>query len=744
MASPSQLYPQKIDLNNCDKEPIHKLNKVQNHGAVLSFDLETLQVVQCSNNIESFLKLKPEAVIDKSIQDLFGKAIFNDLATALQHNKFTAIPYETQLHKLLLIPHKNENHFILELEQSVAETNTFTYQQQLTEIINQLSNATDEQEMCDLAATLVKDFLQYDRVMIYQFDENWNGEVVSEAREEKLESWLGLHYPATDIPQQARQLFLKQGVRIISEITNDTAYMVPQLSPVTNDVLDLSKSELRAPSSIHIEYLQNMKVGGTLTAAIVYNNTLWGLIACHHYSPKFISYHHRLSCKFLTQVFANQLGLRAFNSSLKKINEYAEVRSALVKQMSANWNITEGLSVHENNLLSLTEASGVAILIDGKLTCLGNTPKKKEILALCDWITKEKQDEVYYTNKLSTEFIDAKHYEDTASGVLHLTISKGKNNKLLWFKPEVLETVDWGGNPNKSFEIDEANARLSPRKSFEKWSEKVKGQSDAWHDYEIAAAKALKESISEIIVEKYDEVMQLNKQLEKAYKELESFSYSVSHDLRAPLRGIDGFAQIIKEDYFDSLDDYGKNALETIISSTEKMNELIDDILHFSGLHQQKMRVGEVDINKLVDEVIALNQTTVLFPNTQIIVQHDLPNTYGDASMLTQLFSNLLNNALKYSAEEEEPVIKIGHQYINGVGWYTIQDNGIGIDMNHEKAVFEIFNRLVDNDKYPGTGIGLAIVKRVVEKHNGQIILDSVLGEQTTFKFRLCITENNE
>lgn len=739
MGSPSNLYPKQIDLTNCDKEPIHKLNLIQNHGFIISTDYSGI-IQQYSSNIVEFLTIGLSGLLGSHIVDFFGVEYQEALKQCIHKKQYAPFTCIIDTIEFLVIPHSNEHHVIFEFEKNVQELDPLQRQNRLSEIITNLSNAANEYDMCDLASKLVKDFLGYDRVMLYKFDENWNGEVIAEAKEEHLESWLGLHYPATDIPQQARKLFLNMGVRVISEITEFSASMIPEISPVSNDILDLSKSELRAPSAIHIEYLKNMKVGGTLTAAIVHNNMLWGLIACHHYRPKMVSYQQRLSCKFLAQVFSTQLGLRSFNSSLQKINNAAVTRNKLVKQMSIKWDIVEGLARYDTNVIDLTEASGAAIFIDGNITLLGETPSENEILALNDWIEGQAgEHELFYTHTLSKLYPESDSYRNVASGVLYIAITKGNTNKLFWFKPELLKTVSWGGNPNKAIEIN-SDARLSPRKSFEKWSEEVKGQSLPWQDYEISAAKALKENISEIIIRKYEEVMYLNRKLEKAYKDLESFSYSVSHDLRAPLRGIDGFAQIIKEDYYDALDDYGRSALDTIINSTEKMNELIDDILNFSGLQQKQIRVGQVNLSYLINEVIELNQVAKQFPNTKIIIQDDLPDVSGDRSMILQLLSNLISNALKYSATRPKPVIEIGYHNTETPVVFYVKDNGIGLDMKYKDSIFEVFNRLVD-DSYPGSGIGLAIVKRVVERHNGNVWVESREGEGTTFNFCFNISE---
>ena len=735
MSSPSSLYPQKVDLNNCDKEPIHILGKTQSYGVLLAFDVKSLNLVQYSDNLSTVFEDSFIADLT-SVHDLLEADKLQQLTSRLNDNKSTSIEISIGGETYLLIAHTNADVLIFELEPKGDITDPVVYQQQLTDIVTELSAAEDEQDMCDKAAKLIRDFLGYDRVMIYRFDENWNGAVVSEARESSLESWLGLNYPATDIPQQARKLFLKQGVRIIADVDDTSVKIQPPLSPVSDNPLDLSKSELRAVSPIHIEYLQNMKVGATLTAAIVYKDTLWGLVACHHYSPKFINYYKRLSAKFLTQVFATQLGLRTSNTNLQFVNRSNNVRSTLIEQMSKNWNIEEGLTNFDTTLLDLTDAKGAAILLEGNLTVIGITPSENQIFELKNWLIEQDiKEEVFYTKSLSQLYSKANDFKDVAAGLMFIPISKGDQNALFWFKPERKETVHWAGNPDKAV-LSKTGEDLSPRKSFEKWMQEVDGQSEPWQDYEIAAAKALKQNISEIIIQKYDEVKRLNDKLEKAYKELESFSYSVSHDLRAPLRGIDGFAQIIKEDYYDSLDDFGKEAVQTIISSTGKMNELIDDILAFSGLSQKETSAQEFSVDELIKDVLSFIQVDITYPDAVIKIHDNFPRITGDRGMIFQLFTNLISNALKYSSKKDSPIVEIGYKKEEPTVFY-VKDNGIGFDTMHSERIFGVFNRLESDENYPGSGIGLAIVKRVVEKHNGAIEVESKPGEGSCFYFKL-------
>lgn len=731
MSSPSELYPKKVDLTNCDKEPIHILGKVQDHGVLLVCD-SAKAITQHSDNIDKLFS-SDESIIGKKITDLVHPELAEKLENCFAERNPTPVELNIENSKWLLIYHKNSQGLcLLEFEPLDETTSALVQQQELSTVVTGLSAAKNEDEMCQITAKLIKQFMGYDRVMVYQFDADWNGTVVAEEREEHLESWLGLHYPSTDIPQQARKLFLKQGERIIVDVNSTPVPISPELSPVTNSPVDLSNSELRAVSPIHIEYLRNMGVGGTFTAAIVANGTLWGLIACHHYSSKFLNYYKRLYVKFLTQVFSAQLVLRQSNTTLQKINKSSDVRSKLIEQVSNHWDLHGGLIEDELNILGICDAHGAALILENKISLVGTTPTKKQIKTLINHIENDISDDVFYTSEISKILPEAKEYKEQASGVMAVLmgVDRKRGDAILWFKPEVLQTVTWAGNPEKPVDVE--GERLSPRKSFEKWSVEQSGKSLPWEDHEIAAAAALKKSLSDIIIEKYEEVRELNKKLREAYDELETFSYSISHDLRAPLRGIDGFAQIIKEDYFTSLDEFGKSAIETIISSTKKMNELIDDILAFSGLSQKRPQRITLQMNVIIKEALSLLNLQNDYPDTEIKVQEDMPLFQGDKSLVIQLMANLLGNALKYTSKKENPLIEVG--YTGGV--YFVKDNGIGFKNEHADKIFGVFNRLVGAE-YPGSGIGLAIAHRVVEKHNGKIWVESEEGVGTTFYFTL-------
>lgn len=734
MGSPSALYPKKIDLTNCDKEPIHLIGRIQSHAMLFVIDSSSFEISHISENVISTLSRKREEFFSKRLEDVLGQN-GTLIETYIKSKNKTSLEVTIDDKRYVVVTHHNNQLVYIELEPIQQQESAQYMQRQLSEIISDLSEAVSVSAMCDKTARLIKGFTAYDRVMIYKFDENWNGKIISEAREEHLDSWIGMHYPATDIPQQARKLFLKQGVRIIADVASQTIPVYAKPS-AEDEPIDLGLCESRASSPIHIEYLENMKVGATLTAAIVSDGELWGLIACHHYSPKFVNYYQRQTVKFLTQVFSTQLTLRASNEVLSRINATSAIRARLVEQMSDGWDVACGLTQKSTSMLTITEATGGAVFLENNVSTVGETPSNEEITALIDWIYNTQMGDIYTTQKIAEEYDRGAAFAKIGSGLLCVFIAKGEKDCLLWFKPELKQVISWGGNPEKAME--EKAQKLSPRKSFEKWNKEQVNTSLPWKDYEIASAQALKTSISNIIISRYQEVKLLNDKLKVAYKELESFSYSVSHDLRSPLRGIDGFAQIIKEDYFETLDEYGQKAIQTIIDSTSKMNTLIDDILAFSGIGKNQIAMGVFSMKDLVEEVVAFLQVDMKYKDAQFIIDPELPDAFGDRSMVFQLLNNLLGNALKYSQMVEKPIIEVGYDSSESPSVYYVKDNGIGFNNKYNEKIFGVFNRLV-KDEFEGSGIGLAISQRVVDKHQGRIWAEGKIDDGATFYFQLPI-----
>lgn len=733
---PQQSYPEKVDISNCEKEPIHIIGKSQAHGVIVACNKENLQITQIGTNTEEYFGIPYKALLSKDLSVLIGETAALELRNEISAGKqLEAREFQINEIEFIAIPHISGESLIVDFEPAKSELNAFKYQRELSSILNILGASESPEELCSDVAKITRNIFGYDRVMVYKFDEEWNGEVIAEEKTDQLESWLGLHYPASDIPRQSRELFMKHRVRIIGDVNYIPVPIEPEFSPINNTPLDLSRSELRGVSPIHIEYLQNMKVGASLTAALISNGKLWGLLACHHYSSKIIDYYHRQTCEFLTQIFSNELTLKETNLYIKKLEEWGQIRDELVTQIESESKIKKGLTDKKVIFTDLMDCEGGALMLNKKLRLVGKTPNKEQVKDLIRNFLSEKSEAVYFTKNLSKYYSPAEDFIDTASGILSIKLGRSNNDFLIWFRPEVIQKVNWGGNPENKAGYDEEKQRITPRKSFKKWTQNLTGVSDAWKDYQISAAGAIRESLGSIILEKQKlKIDNLNKQLMRAHEELELFSQGLSHDLKAPLRGIDGYAHILKEDHYNKLEKSGKKAVDTILSSTKEMGELIDNILSFAGVSGQSLDKQIFSVNHLLEDIMETFNVEVNYPKTTVKLESDLPRMMGDKRMIAQVWSNLIVNALKYTEREDDPMVEIGCIAKDNKTVYFVKDNGIGFDPKFKEEIFDLFSRF-SGKNFKGTGIGLAIVKKIIEKHNGSIWAESELGKGSTFYF---------
>ena len=729
-------YPEKVDLSSCEKEPIHIIGATQEHGVLISCDKKSGTITQISENCEKFLGISAEKLLGSDLSVLLEADVSKQLeGTVVEEGVFEVLETSINEKNFIIIPHISGENLILDVEPIQAKNNNYDFQKELSSLLNTLSASEDADELCQDAAKITKSIFGYDRVMIYKFDEEWNGKVIAEERNENMDSWLGLHYPASDIPKQARELFLKNRVRIISDVNYKPVKIVPTFSPLDDAPLDLTNSKLRAVSPIHIEYLQNMDVGASLTAALISNGQLWGLLACHHYEARFINYYQRQTCEFLIQIFSNELSLKNSNSFVKNIEKIDVLRTKLLRQIHQKDSIKKGLSNSSVNITDFFPCSGAAIMLNGKVKLVGTTPEKIQVKKLIKNFLSRKNDSLFYTKNLLQFYPEARNFQEYGSGILSVRLGQSDRDFIIWFRPEVVQSVDWGGNPENKATYDLEKERLTPRKSFEKWTQELTGVSDTWKDYEISGARKLSESISYVILENQKkQIDKLNKQITEAHNELELFSQGLSHDLKAPLRGIDGYAHILKEDHYNDLEKEGKIAVDTILGSVEDMQDLIDNILDFAGVSNHDIKKTTNSANNMIQDIFVSFNVKSNYPETDIVVEDDLPKMMGDRRMLSQIWSNLITNALKYSERVKNPKIEIGSEVVDKKTVYFVKDNGVGFDQKYKEEIFDLFSRFSE-DNYKGTGIGLAIVKKIIEKHNGRIWAESELGKGSTFYF---------
>lgn len=735
---------EKLDLTTCDREPIHIPGSIQPHGLLLTLDAAGM-VLQVSENVEKLLGHPTGEVLGSPLAKLLG----SDAAAAMQSQLArtalnTAPVYLSEISAgegaFIALAHQHDGVTVLELEPTTREMPVEVAD--LQPFINRLQGVHSYAEISQLAADEVRRITRYDRVLVYQFDADWNGTVVAESRNETLPSYLDLRFPASDIPRQARDLYRKNRLRLIEDVDYTPVALVPQDNPKTGGPLDLSYATLRSVSPVHREYMRNMETAASMSVSILREGQLWGLLSCHNREPLHVPFTVRTACDFIGQILSLQLEAYERNQDGRERIRLKTIESKLLARMSERDDLVEGLTEHGEELLQFANAEGAVVVIKDRCATVGKTISEEQIFRLVEWISTDIAEGVFSTESLSALYAPAKEFAEVASGLLAIRISMLRGTYLLWFRPEVVRSVRWSGDPTKAVESSAQGIQLHPRKSFETWKETVRGRSRPWTRPEVETAADLRGSIVGIVLRKTEELAELTSELERSNKELETFSYSVSHDLRAPFRHIVGFSELLKAKEKVNVSSEGLRYIENIIESAQYAGKLVDHLLELSRITRKPINTARVPMNMMAHEVIRELRPEYADRKIQWKVSQ-LPEVTGDPIMLRLVLRNLLSNAVKYTRLRAEATIEIGAAREYGDYQFWVRDNGVGFDMRYAHKLFGVFQRLHRQEEYEGTGIGLANVRRIVSRHRGKTWAEGELDKGATFFFSLPATDES-
>ncbi|MBE9182917.1 GAF domain-containing protein [Oculatella sp. LEGE 06141] len=602
--------PANVDLTNCDREPIHIPGQIQPHGVLLVLQAPTLNIIQVSSNTQEVIGRVPEALLGTPLSDLLNEQQTQQIQQCLTEDFESVNPLNLSIVCLDQalefdgIVHCWDGVVLLELEPkaTAGKPDFFDFYHQVKEPITRIQKASTLLDMCRVVVKEIRRITGFDRVMVYRFDSEGAGIVIAEDTDQET-PYLDLHYPPSDIPKQARQLYTLNWLRLIPDSQYQSVALIPANNPLTNQPLDLSLAVLRSVSPIHLEYLHNMGVGASMSISLLQDQKLWGLIACHHSSPKYIPYHIRTVCEFIGQVMSAELVNKESGEDSDYKRQLKSLQTQFVETLSQADHFLEGVEQLNAQLLRLVNATGAVVCSGDRCICIGKTPSEAEIYALLDWIKPRLNQSVFETRSLPKHYPAAEAFKAIASGVLALEISRIHRNYILWFRPEVIQTVNWGGNPNKPVEIqDDGSLRMSPRKSFQLWQETVQGCALPWKACEVEAIAELRSLIVGIVLRQAEDLAAMNYELQRSNEELDSFAYIASHDLKEPLRGIHNYANFLLEDYAKALTDDGVAKLETLVRLTQRMEDLINSLLHFSRLGRAELMRQSVNLNELVQQ----------------------------------------------------------------------------------------------------------------------------------------------
>jgi chemotaxis family two-component system sensor kinase Cph1 len=509
-------------------------------------------------------------------------------------------------------------------------------------------------------------------------------------------------------------------------------------------------------SPIHIEYLKNMGVGASMSISVIKNERLWGMIICHHYSPRLVSFELRELCLFIGQTFSallttkEQLDLAAYQQRIQ------QVQQQLFEQVSQQPNFLDGLYRHAVTVRELIDCGGAAICFEGEIIRLGNTPLPLQIKELAAWLRSKVTQDIFSTSSYAALNPGAGlSIRATASGILAVALSQEPGDYLLWFRPEQVRTVTWAGKDDKLETQADGQIILSPRQSFEAWKQTVDSTATPWLPLETEAARQLRLHIADVRLRMFNELQAratrlgvLNDELARSNDELDSFAYVASHDLKEPLRGIHNYSTFLLEDYAAQLDAEGVNKLQTLVRLSQRMEALIESLLQLSRVGRLDLELSTINLNELLNEILDTLQQRLEHNHATVRLAGPLPTIQADAVRLREVFQNLITNAMRYNDRPEKLVtVGVAPPTVRGPKGsgdpalyhvFFVQDNGIGINPRHYDTIFRIFKRLHGPDKYGGgTGAGLAIARKMIEKHGGELWVDSVQGQGSTFYFSI-------
>lgn len=738
-------HPHPTNLTQCDKEPIHIPGSIQPHGVLLVLSEPELTVLQVSANTGDLLGVEARSLPGSRLEHLLDATSLQHLRESLRSGRpadDTPLALVVGARAFDGILHRHQCVVLLELEPvrhpESAEATLPPLHRRLRGALARLQSATRLTDLCQTAASEVRRLTGFERTVVYCFDEDGHGEVVAEEKAEGLDAYLGLHYPASDIPLQARELYLRNWLRLIPDRDYTPAPLLPPLRPDTGTPLDLSFSVLRSVSPVHVEYLRNLGVRASMSISLVHEGRLWGLISCsHHSAPRHVPYEVRSACELVGRVLSQQIGAVTAHEERQLRQRLQALEAGLVEAMRdpPEGNPLVGLLQRPDALLALASASGVAVVTAETCHTAGVVPAPEALQGLVSWLRGQPGQDVLSTRALSRLFPPAESFRGPGSGLLALRMPRPVPDYVLWFRPEVLQTVNWGGNPEKPVEKDGDSVRLHPRRSFALWREEVHGTSLPWTPAELDMVANLRRHALEM-----DLARQVVREQE-AVRARDDLVAVVSHDLKNPLNVIQLQASLIMralplghEGPWRRVQAY----TERMQRSAEQMTTLIRDLLDLSRIEAGRFTLvpRPEDAAELMEDALEALRPLADQKRLSLVWQPPEPPIYvsADRDRVFQVLSNLLGNAIKFTPDGgtvRPRVLQEGAQVR-----FIIQDTGPGIPAQLQSHLFNRYWQAQGASR-SGSGLGLYISKGIVEAHGGRIWVESQPGTGSTFQFIL-------
>ena len=717
-------------LANCASEPIHIPGSIQPHGALLAVRTDGT-LVAVSANAAALLGPLPAP------GEPFGAAHLNaEIRAAISQFDPRTDDATLALTALLggilfdVVLHKSERLVQVEFEpRGEHATPPFDFQAQLAQrAIGRICGARQIESMLQAAVEEIRRMTGFDRVMAYQFLHDESGEVTAESRHDDAEPFLGLRYPASDVPPQARLLYVANPIRMIVDSHYAAVPLLPDRNPLTGGPIDLSFSVLRSVSPVHLEYLRNMGVAASMSISIVVGGRLWGLLACHHTTPRLVPYAIRVSCTVLSDVVSAVVERHVAELRLRELKSVSVLSKTILRCAE---NATEMLNAFDqcpDAMLKIVDATGYAISVGGVCASYGETPATADILKLINDGHLLGSGELFAHHDFNESLAFSANNATRICGVMAICFETEQKGYVLWFRNEQIESVRWAGNPSKTVVTGPVSSRLMPRASFAEWQEQVHGQSLPWDDYVREIAAQLKNALQEIALAKST---RLRLEREKLWATL-------GHDLRMPLHSIMMLAGRLG---LQATDPGQLEMTRRITMSSKRMDRLVSDVMDISKLQsglQLRVDARPLDLNALIRDIV--QETRLAHPMAMIEFSSTFSGAvYADADRLSQVLTNLLGNAIVHG--EYGATVLVTSCKTDDAVVLTVSNRAKLLDQALLATIFSPYRSGVDagGNNRQGLGLGLHIANEIVKSHSGSI---SIIQQDGLISFRVSIPDN--
>ena len=740
----------KLDFEHCEDEDIHKPELIQSYGYLFALDKTDGSIKIVSENVKDLLG---------SNRELIGKDFFSFLqddsdadflleSYERARNTNTRLPVrvnfkedlvqEGQQNDFYAVIYNSDDLFVVELEPSAKFRETYSAMHHMklysTSIAPKFKMLESLESMSQEMVETIRYITHMDRVVLFKFQSDGTAKVIAESKIDNIDSYLHVHYPAGDIPQQAREVYKKNWIRLLANVNLKPAKLIPTPQEVGRKPLDMTYSLLRDLSPIHKQYTRNQGISASMSMSLVTHDELWGMISCHSKTPRYIPQNVRLESENLSQLFSWHLYAKEEELLLKRTVATEKAIENILIKTTTRKSIIEVFEENDKEVLQVLDADGFIFYTDTEQITLGTNPHLSVVKEIYDKHYK-KRSGVFFTDKID-DYISEEGRLNGVCGILMMGFGGNSKNFTAWFRKEKKQVQKWSGAPTEKSPDESKQGRLTPRTSFKVHDLEIIGKSVLWDAQDVDVATRFNKVFMSYAFEKQEMLRSDIHYLQLQNKYVNEFLATLAHELRNPLAPISTGLSLLEEVEDPEM---RKEFMDSMKRQVDHMTTMIDDLMDVSRITQNKVKLSKekIDLREILKDAINSSQPLISKNEHKLIV--NLPNkpywVHGDRTRLNQVFVNILTNAAKYT--ENGGQIEITASMVNQLASVKIKDNGLGIESEELDTIFTMFTQMnsLSSQSKSGLGIGLTLVRRLLEMHDAEIhVYSEGLGYGSEFE----------